>query len=546
MFKKKSLLSEFSHYSGSYLLLSASLIFSLSSGTAYSAPPIKNSAGSVTFSGEAPELPGTEELGATGITTSDATENTTASNALFAVPGLTWKVSWPREEALAARGNTPSDVTENATTPNLPFYSITFRWEPPYQSVETTDSTPSVPDGASNAPLSNQDPMLTECSGWPDQDVNASSNWQAHFAMLLSELDSDPADGTNVAFPALDLVNPSLQEMELNNDSLNNDSLNGALLSIETSPANYTVIDLYYVLWLIAKHNGEQNLMKVLRLNAIILKRYLTLGDYSLLHALGDISGAKRAFLKALIDLRSALSQASSRHETAEIMTQFIFNDLYDFVHSQAMDVFELKVGSPLAIDTLTFLYELDQISAQLFDGNNYVEANNIAYARSRAWFFIFGQFGHRKPSPKEPKRCCRHYRQCRRHQDLRQAVERYAQHDRKLYSACSSLTALFTLFLGNQEMAYNMLERLSWSDPYFRRGNYSPDMESIVSWAVDSNLRMFEPPERNRIIQALSLMASNPFPPSSLHRTPETIRSAGNPEVLEALKKELLRVNSE
>ncbi|WP_252179023.1 hypothetical protein [Endozoicomonas sp. 4G] len=532
MFKKKSLLSNFSHYSGSYLLLSASLIFSLSSGTAYSAPPIKNSADSVTFSGETPELPGTEELGATGITTSDATENTTASGALVAEPGLSWSVSWPAEEALAATGNT---TASNAPV-NLPVWSITFQWEPPCQSAETTDSTPSVPHGASNAPLSNQDPMLTECSGWPDQDVEATHNWQAHFSMLLSELDSDPADGTNVAFPALDIVNPSLQEIKLNSDSLN-----GALLSIETNPGNYTLIDLYYVLWLIAKHNSEQSLMKVLRLNAIILKHHLSPRQFAVFHKLGGFDAAKVVLLEALTGLRNALSQAGSSHETAEIMTQFIFNDLYDFVHSQAESTFqkEVRINSPLVINTLTFLYELDQISAQLFDGNNYVEANNIAYARSRAWFFIFGQFGHRKPLPKVPKRF-------RRQQLVQQAIEGYSQHDRNLYSAYSSLTALFTLFLGNQEMAYNMLERLSWSDPYFRRGNYPPDMESIVSWVVDSSLRMFEPPERNRIMQALSLMASNPFPPSSLHRTPDTIRSAANPEVLEALKKELLKAKSE
>ncbi|WP_252179024.1 hypothetical protein [Endozoicomonas sp. 4G] len=511
MFKKKSLLSNFSHYSGSYLLLSASLIFSLSSGTAYSAPPIKNSAGSVTFSGETPELPGTEELGATGITTSDATENTTAWDAPVSGPsGVTWSVTLPADE------------------------------EP----------------GASNAPLSDQDPMLPECSGFPNQNVEATHNWQAHFSMLLSELDSDPANGTNVAFPALDLVNPSLKEMELNydslnkdslnndslnNDSLNNDSLNNALLSIETNPADYTLIDLYYVLWSIAKRNSEQSLMKVLRLNAMILKHYLSPRKVAGFHKLSGLKFLKWRFHEALTGLRSALSQANSRHETAEIMTQFIFNDLYDFVHSQAVHSFEQEVdlNGPLGIHILTFLYELDQISAQLFDGNNYVESNNIAYARSRAWFFIFGQFGHREPLPN-------HSWQCRYHSHVRQAIERYSQHDRNLYSAYSSLTALFTLFLGNQEMAYNMLERLSWSDPYFRRGNYPPDMESIVSWVVDSNLRMFEPPERNRIIQALTLMASNPFPPSSLHRTPDTIRSAANPEVLEALKKELLQAKSE
>ncbi|WP_252179028.1 hypothetical protein [Endozoicomonas sp. 4G] len=499
MFKKKSLLSEFSHRSGSCSFLSASLIFSLSSETAYSAPPIKNSAGYVIFSGEAPELPGSEELGATGITITDVTENATVLDASFAGHGITYSVTFPSESAP--------------------------------QPTETNDSTPFVPYGTSNAPLLFQDPMLPECPDSPNQAVDATNYWQANFAMLLSELDSDPADGKYDTFPAPELVNPWLQEMELGNVSPND-----ALLSIETSPVNYTVIDLYYVLWFIAKLYGERNLMKALCLNTLIIKRHLYLHNNTvfLFHKLSGSGLATTLLLQTLASLRSALNRAIPSHET---MTQFIFTDLYNFVHSQAADAFVQEVdrfNGPLAIYYLTFLYELDQVSAQLFDGNNYVESNNIAYARSRAWFFIFGQFSPRKQVPEYVSRHSPNYLASRR--DL----QRYLELDRNLYSAYKSLTALFTLFLGRQALAYNMLERLACSNRSFQSDYYLPDMNSIVRWVVDGSLRMFKPPERDRIIRALSLMARNPFPSSPLHRTPDTVRSAGRPEVLEALEEEL------
>ncbi|WP_252179027.1 hypothetical protein [Endozoicomonas sp. 4G] len=506
MFKIKSLLSEFSHYSGSYLFISFSLVFSLSSEIAYSAPPVKNSAGSVTFSGEAPELPGTEELGATGITTSDATENTTALGTPFA--GLAITVTLPSSESAS-------------------------------QSTETTDPTPSAANGASNAALSGQHPMLPECSDLPDEDVD--SDCQAHFSVLLSELDSDPADGTNDTFPALDLVHPSLQEIEPSNVSPND-----ALLIIETSPADYTIIDIYYVLWFIAKRNGEQILMKLLRLNAIILKRHLNLHKNAVFHKLAGLSIPKVVLLGGLASLRRELRQANSNREIVVIMTQFVFHKLYESVHSQVAEACEKEGGfhGPMATHTLTFLYELDQISSQLFDGKNYVVPNDIAYARSRAWFFIFGQFGHRKPMPQQV------YDQISWQAPDPRILEdltRSSRHNRNLYSAHNSLTSLFTLFLGDSDMAYKMLKSLSRSNHHFDRGYYpSPDVDSIVRWVVDGNLCMFDPSERDRIIRALSKMVRNPFPPSPLHRTPETIRSAGNPEVLEALKKELLRVNSE
>ncbi|WP_252179022.1 hypothetical protein [Endozoicomonas sp. 4G] len=511
MFKIKSLLSNFSHHSGSYLFLSACLIFSLSSGTAYSAPPIKNSAGSVVFSGEAPELPSTEELGATGITTSDLAENATELNAPVAGAGLgaTWSVTLPSSESTS--------------------------W-----STETTDLTPSVANGASNAPLSDQEPMLPGYSDSPNEDVDTISDWPEHFAMLL-ELESDPANDTNDTFPALDLVNPSLQEMEINNDSLN-----GALLSIKTEPENYTAIDLYYVLWLLAKLNGEQSLMKVLRLNAIILKRFLNHCDFERVdfHKLINDTIPRGALLGALARLRKALSQAHSKHEIAKIMTQFIFNDLYDYIHSEAATEFEEQVYFkwPWAIHLLRFLYELDQISSQLFDGNNYVAPNKIAYARSRAWFFILGQFGHRKLMLQ------RVYNRAvwrNPYPEQSEDLARFSQQNRDLYSAHRSLTALFTLFLGNLDMAHNMLQRLG----KFERSFY-PDccrnVYSIVRWVIVGNLRMFDPPERNRIMQALSLMFSNPFPDPSLHHTPDTIRSASDPFVLMALEHYLPQFKSE
>ncbi|WP_252179029.1 hypothetical protein [Endozoicomonas sp. 4G] len=520
MFKKKSLLSEFPHPSGSCLFLSASLIFSLSSGTAYSIPPVKNSAGSIVFSGEAPELPGTEELGATGITTSDVTENATmtALDTPFAASGVTW--------------------------------SVTIPWEPASQSTEP----PSAPNGASNAALSGQHPMLPVCSDLPDEDVE--SDWQAHFEMLLSELDSDPADGTNDSFPALDLVNPSLQQIELSNDSLN-----GALLTIEAGLENYTVIDLYYVLWSIAKLNGQQSLMKVLRLNATILKHYLNLREKSFYRELRDkpfllkllskplslklpaYSIRKLVHSGELARLRSSLSQANPGREIGEIMTQFIFNDLYSYIHSEATSELEQDLAFcwPSVPHTLKFLYELAQISSQLFDGNNYVVPNNIAYARSRAFYFIFSHFGH-KPFPQAVFDSVTY-----QHRDPRilEEIKRSAQRDRDLYYAYRSLTALFTLFLGDLDMAENMLERIGRQVPAFGL-RHAPDVDSLVRWAVDGNLRMFEPPERDRIIRALSLMVSHPFPQSPIHRVPDTVLSAVNPEVLKALEKELSRFKSE
>ncbi|WP_252179021.1 hypothetical protein [Endozoicomonas sp. 4G] len=479
MFKKKSLHLEFSDHSGYCLLLSVSLIFFLYSETAYPVPPVKPSSSYAILSGETPELPDTEELGATGTTIPDIT-------------GL---------------DNPAFEANDSGTGE---FLTLSFS-----QLSVSAYSNLFLPNSATHAPLPEQVSMLpgTEPGAWLD-----------HFSMLLSELNNEPGYGINDTFPAPEFISQSLQQVELNNVYLNDPVLNNILLSnalhsIVTTPENYTVMDIYYVLWLMAKYNNEQSLMKVLSLNALILKRHLNLGKIKF-HQLAD-DVAREVLFDSLARLRKALNQPGFNVGVAVIMTRFIFNDLYHYVHSKATDALELELASQgtRAGLILTFLYELDQISSQLFDGKDYVESNNLAYARSRAWYFLFDKFGHRDRSP---------------------------QQSRNLHSAYISLTALYCSFIGKPDMAYRMLEELARTVPGFARENDTHDVHSIVRWVINGNLLMFDPSEYDKIVQALFLMARNPFPSSSSQHTPNTIILAGNLDILRALRKELSLVYSQ
>ncbi|AMO55383.1 hypothetical protein GZ77_10495 [Endozoicomonas montiporae] len=163
------------------------------------------------------------------------------------------------------------------------------------------------------------------------------------------------------------------------------------------------MIDVYYLLWRVAQHINDPGLSRALSANAIILNRFLNQGGVNF-NQLNQQIAEREALLGSLGHLQQALSNGDVDGSIAEMLTQFVFDDLYNSVHATALNAFtqQLTAGNSnaQATRTLTFLYEIAQVVSERFNGSYSVNGNNLAYARSRAWYFLFHQLGYGERSP--------------------------------------------------------------------------------------------------------------------------------------------------
>ncbi|WP_354010334.1 hypothetical protein [Endozoicomonas lisbonensis] len=424
MFKKKWSLSEVSDHCSKHLLLSASLLLSLSAGTAYSVIPPKG----------------------TGSDT---------ANVML-----------------------PPRVELNANMENLnlqPEPGVTVPLPPETDGDEAVDG-----DEGANGDAAVTDEFIRQ----------ANTHWQERRNALMTELlGEDQTDGTTDVFPVR--VPDSLTDLRVNE----------ALNAIHTSPHSYTLIDLHYALWQVAQQLGDPVLLRALSANARMLDRYLSQGRITFNQQLGEQLIEGETLLNSVRTLQHHINHPEADSDVVARFTDVVFVALYNYINVIALNAFRVQLNAenndPQAGHILTFLQNLAQISSMRFDGVRHVQSNNLAYARSRAWYFLL-------------------------HQSTSTESERSPQENRNLYASYVSLTALFTAFLGQTNQAYNMLSELERVEPAFWPRYDARSINCIVSWVVDGNLRMFNSPDshwlRNRIVQALFFMMKYPFSPHTPH----------------------------
>ena len=265
------------------------------------------------------------------------------------------------------------------------------------ENSENQESQQQAPEGATALDRSNTDSIPSTSEGYSGEGgfiTEANEFWQGNYEQLIDSLFiGDGVDGLDRTFPDFDLVTESLHSIEIVE----------ALNSILASPDSYTLIDIHYVLWEIAKSVFDYDLMRTLVINASLLDRSHMEGIITF-NQLTEALLGRDTLLRSLKALHNALSRKNFDGNVTVMLINAVFSDLYNSIHATALNQFVQQLANGNTDDRtgyiLNFLHAFAEISSEKFDGENHLEGNSLAYARSRAWFWLFRHVKNIESSP--------------------------------------------------------------------------------------------------------------------------------------------------
>ncbi|MET4695487.1 hypothetical protein [Endozoicomonas lisbonensis] len=423
----------------------------------------------------------------------------------------------PVAESTAVRPNLPADALEYIRS--LEVNTLPFE-DSEYQANQNQEP---VPEGATAVDSNDAASPSTHSSSRSDSLnflIEANRFWQQSHRQLVAPLSSsdranrdrmgggnDVLDGVFDRFPDTEQVNPWLQSV---NDFT-------ALDSIVENFAQYSLIDLHYVLWRIAHNIGSRGLMRTLVLNTNLLSRSFMRDLITFDQLSGEFIG-REALLSRLNDLRIAVSISANAGNAAQLLPGIVNSHLYNAIRLYALEQYKNALanpgGRPNIGQLLVFIRHLSENVASTFDGQNYLEGNREAYARSRALFWLFHLFdGVREFSREE---------------------------SRYINSAYRSFTALYMTFMGDTSRAHEILRTVADGEVTFPRGEDSQEVSSLINRVVDGNMDMLSTLGlqyyRPDVYHSLYFLMRMPFS----GQTPHTIVNSGSLDVLRSIREAL------
>ena len=483
MFKKKSTFSLTPENLTRHLLLSTSFAVSLTVGSSYALPPMKNS----------------EEPSANPLMRG-------------AAPGL------PADPAGLAQ---MSPSGEPGEIPVLPARTENSNQQPEEGAVALDTSIQTFNSDDEESLDSDDEEAFIRLMDPNDIYNDVYESMEEEYKRIQTKIHgTNDADAISHAFPEQIPVTEPIRVMDVNQ----------ALASIVSTPDNHTLVDVYFLLSKLAEQTGQNGLMTVSRDIAALIQHYHHRGLIRF-NRLRDIQAGRESLLTSLSTLQDTLLHNSAADNSAadngvinESTLRLLFGNLYNNVIAIAEAEFtqwrENSVSSSEAASPVRdFLNQISLITSYGEEGGRYLEESSLGYASSRASFFIVGNL------------------------DI---DERFPERGRIQYALHSSLVALYLAFLGENDQALNRLNALTSIEPAFNTGEYTDQTQAIVSRVISGVRTMLHysgPGDLDyNFVILLSFMITNPHLP----RAPRSMVAAGNLDVLREIQARLSDICSQ